>query len=71
MKHNSDYITEDEARAIIEKHKANMAKRGIRYDGSASGAEIDRDGVVFLLAPQTELSYRRLIKEMKENADDE
>lgn len=71
MKHNSDYINEEEARNLLKNLKGDLAKRGILFDGSASSPEIERDGEVFLFAPQTELSYRRLIKEIKETTDDE
>jgi hypothetical protein len=67
MKHDPSALTEDEALAIIAKHKAKMAKRGIRYDGSASPAEVKAGDNPFLIGPQTELDYRRMLKEMDED----
>ena len=70
MKNNVDYITEEEARDRLEKLKDNLAKRGILFDGSAAIPEIEFGEDATILGPQTELSYRRLLKEMKDDTDD-
>lgn len=66
MKHDPATLTDDQALTIIAKHKAKMAKRGIRYDG---GKEVQLDENPVLFGPQTELAYRRMLKEMDENED--
>ena len=69
MKNNGDYITEEEARNRLAKLKDDLAKRGILFDGSAAIPEIEFGEDATILGPQTELSYRRLLKEMKEDTD--
>lgn len=69
MNHDPSKLTEEEALAIIAKHKIKMAKRGIRYDGTAGSVETEDDNP-FLLGPQTELDYRRMLKEMDEDKNE-
>ncbi len=67
MKHDPATLTEAEALEIIAKHKAKMAKRGIRYDGSVDTSAVEADDNPFLVGPKTELDYRRMLKEMNED----
>lgn len=67
MKHDPSTLTEADALAIIAKHKAKMAKRGIRYGDPASPSEAGEDDNPFLVGPKTELDYRRMLKEMAED----
>ena len=67
MKHDPSTLAEEEALAIIAKHKAKMAKRGIRYDSSANPADEESGDNPFLAGPHTELDYRRMLKEMDED----
>lgn len=64
MKHDPATLTDEEALAIIAKHKEKMAKRGIRYD---VGNELELGDNPILLGPETELAYRRMLKEMSED----
>jgi len=65
-------LTLEAARAILEKYKANLAMRGIRYDGSITlpETESESDDDAILFGPQDELSYRRFLKEMKEDNEE-
>jgi hypothetical protein len=67
MRHDPSTLTEAAALAIIAKHKAKMAKRGIRYAGPASPSAAESGDNPFLVGPQTELDYRRMLKEMNED----
>jgi hypothetical protein len=48
-----------------------MAKRGIRFDGTASIPENEFGDEAIIFGPKDELAYRRLLNEMKTNNDEE
>jgi hypothetical protein len=67
MTHDPATLTEAEALEIIANHKAKMAKRGVRYDGAVDTSAVEFGDNPFLVGPQTELDYRRMLKEMNED----
>jgi hypothetical protein len=69
---NNDFVTDEEAFAIMEKQMKALARRGIVYGRPESKTDDFTEGESILFGPQTELEYRRLTKELKdaENDDD-
>ena len=59
-----------EATAKIQKAMERLAKRGIVYTGPARCTEDFTAGESGLFGPTTELSYRRLLKELSEDGND-
>ncbi len=70
MKNKTPLMTEEEAAELIAKAMQTLAKRGVVYNKPEGATEDFTDGETKLFGPQTELDYRRLLKELKEAGDD-
>jgi len=70
MTNNEEFITMEEALARIKEVDAELARRGISFEVKPDTVD-DLGPDSDLLGPQTELSYRRMLKEIEESDGDE
>lgn len=70
MSSNDQMLTEEEARARIQRTMERLAKRGIVYTDLTTVTDEFATGESELLGPTNELDYRRLLKELSEDGND-
>lgn len=71
MTSKNEILTDEEAFAIMANQMKALEQRGIVYGRSESKADDFTEGESILFGPQTELAYRRLVKELAEVENDE